>query len=89
MCLFLQDQKQTEPLIAEKDIKVYKVLEENWDGRFISPFRAKHYRFNELYRNNIGAIQKENEVVFFTERRKKIESGLHSFINDKDAHFLV
>lgn len=88
MCLFLQDQKQVEPSIATSSIKVYKVLEKNWNGRFFSPFRGKHYRFNELYRNKIGAVHKREKVWFFEPKRNKIESGLHSCIDPISASFI-
>lgn len=56
MCLIT---KQKEPFIADKDITVYKMLDENSSDSAYSPYQSYHYKLNELYQT----IIEEDEYI--------------------------
>ena len=77
MCLYTN---QTEPLIAKKDIIVYKDLEFDYNNDCkVSPFRYMKYEFGKLYKSG---LKSKPVTRFGSDRNIEVTIGLHSHLEE-------
>jgi len=79
------------PLIAEKDITVYKVVE---NLKVIDLLFFKIITARTIYRRSKIRLGKtyKSELEYYTnifKRNGTVEEGLHSFVNLKDCYYIV
>lgn len=83
MCLDLKEGQRKRASIAEKDIKVFKMLVR--DGRkLVSPYQFTEYKLNKLYESKLVKEVREHEYGGYSVNR-----GLHAFVNLEYAKFKI
>lgn len=86
MCLYidLKKHKNKQPIVAEKDIICYKVLEKLPNGTLRTPYREFKVNNTVLTASNFQ-IEPHESLAYAYIYRQKIEEGIHSFQNVKTA----
>lgn len=87
MCLHFKLTENSNPLVAQQDREVFKVLHKTREGALISPFRQYPYELNKECESDLG----EAEIVVSSTMTPyfQVSEGLHSVATYNEARRLI